>query len=444
MAHSSFRGLIAAAALLAANAQAGVIFHVDVDTHVEPRENTQKAPADSHVSYDVTLGNRFILVKSAKDSTVYDFDKRRRTVVDNEAKTRVDYSLFDTVGFRLFELRNRDMLGKVMASAKVAPDLMGQVDNEHILAIQDKPSSPLLAKTDGTTETFSHDSKPFFTRSLQATPVTPEDARMFAQFLRYQAGGHPQILAALASGGAIPSKLVLTTYNVGTTTRSLRISAVRPSDEPLTDVTAFAPRPPAAAQDPLDQVLDRATALTDKDIAAARARAQDQLASLLRNGHTFDAFLANIEFTLMTGEPLTPLAPEQKSRVLADPSVQALSAALAPPKTKEGLAAAVRVLTELRSNSQAKPHVLKIFEANDRAMLGDLGAARTLFVEALTANPYIAGAYKDLGDVLLRGFDTPRAWRCWDQGRKLAPAFRNFRDVNQFENSLADNHPEFF
>lgn len=437
-------GLVAIGAFLAAAAQAGVKFHVSVDTHIEARENSKNVPGDSRSVFDVTLADKYILVKSVAETIVYDFGKRKRTVIDNAAKTRVDYSLYDTVGFRVFELRNREMLGKALAVAKIDSNTMASVQNEHILAIQNKPSTPLQAQTDRVNEVFSDESAVLFTRSLKTTPVTVGDAHMFAQFMRYFFGGHPQILSALANGRAIPSKLVLSTHDVAPTTRSIEVSSVLPLDGKSLDLAAFPVRAAAGLADPLDQLLDRAAAVTDKEVEAARMRSRDELASLFRDGQLFDAFLAAIEWSLMTGEQIPTLTLDQKAKIQTDLSVQRLNSALSPPNTKEGLAEAIRVLMDLRPSAPAKSHVLKIFEANDRKMLGDLVAARKLFIEALTTNPYIAGAYKDLGDVLIIGFDTPRAWRCWDQGRKIAPMFGNLGAVSQFESSLAATHPEYF
>jgi hypothetical protein len=36
------------------------------------------------------------------------------------------------------------------------------------------------------------------------------------------------------------------------------------------------------------------------------------------------------------------------------------------------------------------------------------------------------------------------AWICWDIGRKIAPQFRNFEPVNQFEQRLLREYPEYF
>jgi tetratricopeptide (TPR) repeat protein len=444
MNYSRYFGLVAIGSFLTSAAQAGVSFHLDVDTHIEPLQSSKNAPSNSQSSFDVDLADRLIRVKSAKETIVFDFDKRKRTVIDNEAQTRVEYSLYDTVGFRWLELRNRERLGKALAVAKVGSDIMGTVDNEHILAIQDKTSTLLQTMTDNVDEIFSSESKVLFKRSLKATPVTAAEAHMFAQYLRYLFGGHPQILATLANGNAIPSKLVMLTYNVGVTTQSINISLVRPSESKSSDLATFPVRAATGLADPLDQLLDRTVLFTDTEVLAAKKRSKDELESLFRDGQVFDTFLAALELSWMTDEPVPALTSDPKVKVQTDISVRRLIAAIFQSKTKKGLADAIKVLTELRPNASAKSYVLKILEANYRAKLGDRTTARKLYIDALTANPYIAGAYKDLGDVLIMGFDMPGAWRCWDQGRKIAPLFATFGAVKQFENALAANHPEFF
>ena len=438
-----YRWLIASTLLLVASANASVNIQLVVDTHVEPGAGSKNTPADNRASIDVTLANDYFVVKLAKETILYDFDKRKRVVIDNDAKTRVDYSLYDTAGFRVFELRNRDMLGKSMAAAKVSQVVMAPIDNEHILAIQDKPSAPLQARIDGTDMVFSNDSKVLFRRSRKSTPVSPAEARMFAQFMRYTFGGHPQILAELAKANSIPVQLVLVTHDIGVTTRTIAVKSVRPGDTAPIDVSVFPPRQAAASTDPLDQALDRAVAIAPAELFVARQRSTDELAAAFREGRGLDAFLGMMEWTLMTGEGVPPLTPEQKNLLQADTAIRKLNSALAA-KTKDDLSTAIGVFAELKPTATTKAYVLKIFEANDRGMLGDRGAARKLFLEVLTVNPNIAGVYKDLGDNLITGFDMPRAWRCWDIGRRIAPQFANFGPVNQFERSLAAEHPEFF
>ncbi|MET0319566.1 MAG: hypothetical protein ABW069_02460, partial [Duganella sp.] len=91
-----------------------------------------------------------------------------------------------------------------------------------------------------------------------------------------------------------------------------------------------------------------------------------------------------------------------------------------------------------------KGYMLKLFEANNRRQLGQTQESLQLFGEVLAANPALAGAYKDLGDLLLTRFDSARAWRSWDIGRALAPDVVNFEPVTKLEQELVQRHPEFF
>jgi hypothetical protein len=429
--------------LLTSSAQANVSLQVEVDTHVEAGTGAQSAPTDGSSSLEVILADRYFVVKSAKLTNVYDFDRRKRVVIDTERKTRVDYSLFDTVGFRVIEFRNREYLGKMLTGLKVGEKVMATVDNEHVLAVQAKPSNPLQVKTEDGGETYLNDGRILFRRLEPSTSVSPGDARMFTQFVRYTFGGHPQILNALTHKDSIPSRMVLITNDGRLTTRTITIKSVQPGDKAQIDITAFPLRDASASTDPVDAALDRAAAITEVELTAARQRTKDQLVVPFADEHVLDGFLRSLEWSLMTGENLPPSSPEKAALLQKDESVRKLGIALSA-NGKEALTDAVKVIAELRSSAATKGYVLKIFEANDRAMLGDRQAARQLFVEALSVNPYMASAYKDFGDILLGEFDAARAWRSWDIGRKIAPKFPNFEAVNQFERSLESEHPEYF
>jgi hypothetical protein len=114
------------------------------------------------------------------------------------------------------------------------------------------------------------------------------------------------------------------------------------------------------------------------------------------------------------------------------------------PDTKERLQEAVKTLQELQQHARSKQHILKIFEANHRKALGETLTAQRLFTEVLQGHPLLTGAYKDLGDALLIGYDASRAWRCWDIGRRIVPQYGSLSSVDQFEKKLAADHPEYF
>jgi hypothetical protein len=435
----------AVAWLVATPARADVSLQLDVGRHVKAKAGASGVPADRQSTLDVTLGDKYMKVESTDETIVYDFASRKRFVIDSRTKTRVVYSLYDTIGFRAHELRNRNVLGGVLSASKLDESAMAQVDNEHSLAVQDKPSAPLQVKVEGTDEVFYAGPKVMFHRGIRVMPVSPGEARMFAQLIRYTFGGHPQILSVLAQANSIPEKLSLVTYDVaGTTTHTLVVRNVQSNNVPKIDVSAHPMRPASGSDNPVDQALDRAAALTPADFSNARKRSKDELETALREGRGLDAFLGMVEWSLMTGEAAAPLNADQQRQIQANDAVRRLAVALSA-KSKDDLAKAVVDIADIgQKTTTTKAHVLRIFEANNRAMLGDRGTAKKLFLDVLKSNPFIAGVYKDLGDSMFVEYDMPRAWRCWDIGREMAPAFANFRSVNQLERSLAAQFPEFF
>ena len=438
--------LLLAASLLGAAAHAAVDAHLTVDMHAEGGPGVQNVPPDKHYEVDATLGDTWMIVRNGAHTSFFDFDRRRHVEIDEPTHTRIDFSLYDAAGFRVMELANRQNLAKMMAAAKItqAQAQFDPVDVEHILAIQDKPGSPLKVAAEGRDTVFLNGTRVLARESAQATPVPPAQARMFAQLIRYTWGGHPQILAALAQANAIPATLALTTVNGVTTTTVVKVSSVRPSSAGPIDVAAIPPRPDAAAQTPVDHILARGDSFTAADVAAAARRSRDEMDAAFNDHRPLDAALDMIEWTLTAGQPIPALDATQKAMLADDASVIALKSALSSQPNKEATQHAIEQLDALRPRTKAQGYMLDLFIANDRATMGDRKAARDGLVAVLQGHPFIVGAYKDLGDALFMSYDASNAWRCWDLGRRIAPTYLNFKLVDQFEARLATQHPEYF
>jgi hypothetical protein len=151
--------------------------------------------------------------------------------------------------------------------------------------------------------------------------------------------------------------------------------------------------------------------------------------------------LGKLECTLATGKMMS-LTEEQKEAAKASPTVALLFAAINPGKNNE-LDGAVKRWWPARAGAAQGVCAEGVRGQSPRAPEAAEGGER-LFMEVLQANPVLAGAYKDLGDLLLMQYDSPRAWRSWDTGRRLALGFVNFEAVNKFEASMVAQHPEYF
>jgi hypothetical protein len=443
MSKKSLLWFVTATLFLGSGANATTTIELQCDSHTDVNADAKNVQPDRHVAQTLILAERSFVMKSSDAISIYDFTTRKRIVIDLRTKTRIEYSLYDMAGLRLLELRNRINIRRAMTAAKLEGKVASLVDSENSLSIQETATQPLQVAADATDETFASDARIMARISLAASPVSIADARMFAQYLRYTNGGHPQILAAVAASNGIPSRLVFTNYEVGTTTQTLSVQSVRATNEPPIDIASFALRPVSADKDPVDAILDRAAALTAKDTDTARQRNQAEFASAFRDSRILDALLTAVEWNLMTGEGLPPMTAEQKALFQSDERAMKYVSAL-QAKGKENLTEAVKILTALRPATSSRAYMIDLAIANDFKQLGDRAKARQLFIDVLTANPCLGSAYKDFGDSLIVDWDIPRAWRSWDAGRRIAPHVPIFTAVDQFERSLVTGHPEYF
>lgn len=405
-----------------------------------------KAGKDWRKEMEVVLADTFISAKSLDETTVYDFGRRRRLVLDAKTKTFEDYSLFDAIGFRELELRNRETIDKALAAAKIDTSKMpGQVEHEHGLSVQRGAGSAIAERDENGDKVFAAASATLLRRSDDGKPVSAAEAERFAKFLRYTFGGHPAILRALQKEQRIPARLTYSfRYAWGTNTVEVEVSAIRAADALARfSLEGYAQRSPASGGDALDALVDRAWKEPAAIAAGNTSASAKDIETAFRDGRPFEAFLALMEFQLSGPGQLPSFTDAQKRQLHDDPSVRLLSQALAA-KDKDSLQKAIVVLQSLQASATSKLHMLKLFEANDRVRLGEFPAARKLFVEVLQANPSLVGAYKDVGDLYFQSFDTPHAWRCWDIGRRMSPQFSTLVAVTQYEQSLATQFPEYF
>jgi tetratricopeptide (TPR) repeat protein len=435
------------AASLVLPAGAAVRLSVTQDIKSQPNPGATMPP-DSAQQSEVVLADSFISVRSGNTTNVFDFARRRRYVIDEAAKTYDEFALFDILGFRELELRNRSGMRKALAKAKLDQKTTTPLEDEHELSIQDGaagaagPAGLVVAHVEGEDEVFASGAVTLLRHSKAALPASPADAARFVQYLRYLFGGHPAVLAALQKEQQIPARLRYVFQTVGgIRTVDLRF-AVRQADAPATlSLAGYAQRPPAASATTLDELVDRAWA--SRATLAANVRTPVQ-ASIMQTAapHAFDERLGVSEAFLATGQ-MPMLSDEQKQAFQIDPAVRTLTQATAA-KDPNALRQAIKTLQMLRLQAQSRRYMLSLFEANDDVQLGDFDKARPLFAEVLQGNPAIAGAYKDIGDFYFRTFDTPRAWRCWEIARTLAPLYPTIGAVGQFERSLVTRFPEYF
>jgi hypothetical protein len=401
--------------------------------------HVSSAMQDRTRQMDVTLADSYLAIDTEQGRMLYDFQSRRRYAINTPAKQYVEYSLFDTVGFRVVEMSNRDQLRGALDAAKVNTPVMIKADHENQLSVLSGTPEAMEEKEEGGQRVFYVDGVKLAAWSTSGAKVAATDAAQFARFLRYAQAGHPQVLDKLAKGGMIPDHL--TFFVSGGRDMNLTMTQVRSAQPPAYDLKSYQRE---ISKSGVDALFDRIAALTQQQLTALRAEHACDAATDFSEPAILDTMLGQMECALSTGAPLS-LTDEQKQAVAASPTLALMFAAINPAKANE-MEGSLKTLVALRPKAPRKAYMLKLFEANNRVRLdrqqGKESAA--LLVEVLQANPMLAGAYKDLGDMLLMQYDSARAWRSWDAGRRVAPTLANFEPVNKFEASLLAQHPEFF
>lgn len=408
---------------------------------------TQAAPGatvlpDRREVLDVTLGDDVMVVTRPGAQVVYDFKQRRYYALDTRHRVYVDYSLYSVAGFRTMELQHRASMDAMLTAAKGDAPVTRAVDREQELSIAENSDASFDETADGDQRAFASGGARMASWSTRGATVNAADAAQFARFLRYTQAGHPQLLDKLAHGTLIPAQLTFIVNGMaGVRTVHLTVSNVQQVDAPRVDLAGYTLR--SNATDAVDTLLDRMAAQTPAQLAALRAAHPCDTDADYRADQLLDTMLGRTECVIATGAAMLSFTPAQTEQLRADGGVALMFAAIGP-KSKEEYAASITTLAALRTQAPRKAYLLKLFEANNRRQLGQRQESLQLFNDVLTANPVLAGAYKDLGDLLLMQFDSARAWRSWDIGRAIAPQVVNFEAVVKLEQELATRHPEFF
>lgn len=432
---------LALAASAAGSAHAAVRMSVTAETRNQPNPDAKAPPGGTRQS-DVVLADTYISSRTGNKTVVFDFAQRRRYEIDETSKTYDEYSLFDVVGFREIELHNREAMHKAMAAAKLDHKLESPLEDEHEMALQAGPSM-LVTRTEGGDEVFASGDVILLRHSKEGTPVGAPDALRFAQFLRYVFAGHPAALAALQKEQRVPASLAYSFHPVwGVSTVELKIRDVRQADAPAAPLAGYTPRAAAPNAATLDELVDHAWA-SRKALAAQVAWPQPEaLAAQMRAQRPLDAFLTMTEVQLSGGR-IPEVADDQKRAFQADPAIRTLAQVLSA-RNPDAMRQSLGALAMLRLQAQSRRYLLSLYEANDRAQLGEAVLARNLYIDVLQSNPTIAGAYKDIGDFYFRSFDTAHAWRSWEIARALAPLYPTVGAVTDYERSLVTRFPEYF
>jgi hypothetical protein len=395
----------------------------------------------------VFLSPQKIRKETPETIQVWDYSKMRILTADLSNKSLRDDSLLAPLALRVYEAQNRKMISEVLGQAGLSsgagPAADDPVFTEHSLSVPapGAPSTDVKEENSPEGAKFTHGGKCLFERSSAGKSVSAEDSRLFALFLRNSYGIHPKILSSLAAGGLIPEKISIGLYD-GPITRQINLKLVSSEELEFPADPAFRP---SAAQGGLEVALTNAAEISEDEVEAAGGAKVKAAQEAETEGRYLDAFALLLSAALHA-DNRSAMEELEKMRdtLLQEDSVQLLAESISP-NSEEAARKASSDLEKLHGmvSEQAQP-VIAIFRANVLVSLGDMKEAEKSFLAALEADPTLAGGWKDLGDVYLVAYDTPKAWRCYDTAKRLSPSHPFVREIEAHEKDLMSSHPDFF
>ena len=434
-------------ALMALPLAAYPVLNFTVTSHTQPAAGMTSAgkpvqPSDATFPLIVTLGHQYLIAEEKGMRTIYDFERLRILRIALGSATYTDDSLYSNIGFRALEFQNRLMLGSALQAGKVAGNPMELVLTEQLFSLSNPKANTVIEQrhTGGNREFFSGQHT-LVRVSEKTQELPPEALAEYWRFLRYYVGGHPQVYAALKSLNGVPQKITFVLSNMGTETREITLNTIgRVADAPYSLDGLMRTRPNEEPYNSLNLLgPDAAAKLAERTQATIKAR-DDAIAQ----GPVLDAVLSNMALLIMSGDgaSLTPWLAQHRDAILKDDAARSLSANL-QPRDEAGAQSALQVLTDLKKQSGNAGYMLDVFAGNI-LLSHDGKAGSEHLLAALKVNPYLLGAWKDVGGYYYQTYQTDKAWACWDAARRVNPQHAMLLRITEIEKQLRTAFPEFF
>lgn len=448
----------AAACLLPVAAWAAVALDMEIRQVRETGDAQNPKRQETVAEVRVALGGAWSESSGEGRREIHDYATRRIYDVDTGRGTVDDRSLFAPVAFRVMETANRRMIREVMAKARLGAatsEAEQQLATEHELSLRESrlkggsggPDLAVRDEADG--RHWGDGRRDLAVASREGFPLPEKDRAAYGRWLRNAHSLHPDVVAALLAGGQVPARLEARYFNLdaprGALTLTVRGLRALPDDAvpaPYGRSRSVGEGAPGAPG--LEALLARVSGEPADGFQERRRQVERMAAEALNGGRIRDGVAAVLAASIITGDGgLGGALAGHREQIAGDPAAAALMAAIGTvPRDRAAARAQADRLREARAAIPTP--ALKAVEANLRQAAGEVRDAEALLFEALEADPYLIGAWMDLGRLYYGQYRTVQAWRCWDAARRLAPGHPMTRDIDDLEKRLVSGFPEFF
>lgn len=430
-----------------------VLNYALTEKHVPTAQADKKKskPTQSASTKRVVLGSGFFSVKEKSLERIYDFKNRRIHYLNHQSKTHAEISLFSDLAFRIAELQTRiQMAEAVQRAGEAGPDNLYTL--ESLFGLEgEKPRVTLTEEKSKAGGVVLLDQGEKVAEMDMGKDTPQVDTALFGRFLIYDHSLHPLIRRRILSETRAPKTFRYYLQNLisqdefvvelkkfeSRSDRGFKIPAnyKRSSNRP-------GALPESAA---LDGLIQSVRAGKSKLLQHPQSWYWDAAQASVAEKDYLNAAIYYLEYGLQSGDQAQVTEAMQKIAVYQtegsdlDRFLRSLGVS-----GKEQAARAIEELQKLDRAKIKRSHVLDLVIANQKAVLGQYEDAAQLLIAALKKNPYLAGAYKDLGDLFYGQLDMSSAWLCWDFARELEPRHFMLEPISDYEKELLKNYPDFF
>ena len=380
--------------------------------------------------------------------THFDFDEELITRYGPDTLYEI-VPIYSVIDFRIAEYKNRTFLTDILLAGGVEDALGNLPELESLFRIENenrKVRKSLKIKTVKDTVVYSFKKSEQVRVKYSKEKIPAEYQEAFAKFLLYKTEIHPSIAEEIIKMKYIPEYIRFFYTNIAvktTTTYSLLESIEVGRIDPDFDNTnrVFAQRTTGTMDGIIDSMVNRTNF---KSIESVDSNLYfDRASKLSKEGQHTSGVLCLFDYLLSTGiQPVNHIR-EIAAFLDSDTSLALFFSCLNRPQSKEEADLKIAQLNSLIKLEMEYGYIMNIFAANYVEPI-DPGEAISYFYKALSQNPYITGAWLDLGKIYSNRYNYDDAWKCFGIMLNINADHPMAQELIDRKASLKKTFPKYF
>ena len=417
-------------------------------------EKTKNKPAKTTVdktSELTTLLADQYAVEDENSIRIHDLPNLLVTIYNHQNSSYVQYNPISVLAYRVMELENRVHMSNMFMGAGMTEmlDAYDLFKLESLFVIElpgqdnEQKRGKLSHKKSGYKLTCKHNGKTICKVTFSKQQIPDELKTIFARYFTYKYEIHPQFQRLIIEDGRFPKQI---DYQYDTGFKSAKVIVNFKDFKYLDTNTTLAPadyKPERSKTSTFDANLTAIETGQQLPNRITDQEFEEFAGNAMKNKQYLDAMLALIEQGLQEDNDYQTKASQIIPIAQNDPQFILFSQAMSISNPKQ-FKYALELLDEIDTTNLKKAYLLDIFRANKMIDPQQSFTAISHFRKALEANPYITGAYVDLGKMYYEQYETQLAWRCWDAARKIKPDHDFLQQIDPLEDMFKAKYPQYF